>query len=325
MDSTTYARVFPNRTLDRLRRIANLGAEPLIGSLIADTAAARLSTVDILVTGWGSPRIDERVLDLAPRLTAIVHAGGSVKGHLDPVCWQRGVSVSSAVAANAIPVAEYTAAMIVLANKQVLPIIAANRASRQQVDGALLFSAMGNYRKRVGIVGASSIGRLVIGALAGTDLELVVADPYLTAEQATALGAELLPLDELVSSSDVVSIHAPDLPETQHLLDARRIALLRPGATVINTARAALIDTPALIDRLRVGDIFAILDLVDPDPLPADSELWELPTVVLTPHLAGSMGTELERLADIAIDEVARIATGEPLLHAVGADLTRSA
>ncbi|MDQ2846570.1 MAG: hydroxyacid dehydrogenase [Actinomycetota bacterium] len=325
MDSTTFSRVFPERAIDRLRGIANLGAEPLIGSLTADTAAARLSTVDILVTGWGSPRIDGSVLELAPRLTAIVHAGGSVKGHLDPVCWHRGISVSSAVAANAIPVAEYTAAMIVLANKQVLPIIAANLASRQQVDGASLFPAMGNYRKRVGIVGASRIGRLVIGALAGTDLELVVADPYLTAEQAKALGAGLLPLDELVSSSDVVSIHAPDLPETHHLLDARRIALLRPGATVINTARAALIDTPALIGRLRGGDIFAILDLVDPDPLPADSELWELPTVVLTPHLAGSMGTELERLADTAIDEVARIAAGEPLLHAVAADLTRSA
>ena len=132
-----------------------------------------------------------------------------------------------------------------------------------------------------------------------------------------ALGAEKVELDELLRRSDVVSLHAPSLPETQHLLDARRLALLRDGAILINTARGALVDGDALAAELVAGRIDAVIDTTDPEILPADSPLYELPNVFLTPHIAGAMGTETQRMADLALDEIERLAKGEPLAHEV--------
>ena len=151
---------------------------------------------------------------------------------------------------------------------------------------------------------------------------MLVYDPYLTED----LGAQPRELDALLAESDVVSLHAPALPSTRHMLDARRLALLRDGAVVINTARGALIDHEALIAELRGGRLSAILDVTEPEPLPPDSPLYELPNVILTPHIAGALGTEVVRLGDAAIDELARYAAGEPFLHPLtAADLDRVA
>jgi phosphoglycerate dehydrogenase-like enzyme len=133
-------------------------------------------------------------------------------------------------------------------------------------------------------------------------------------------------LDELLAASDVVSLHAPALLETHHQIDARRLALLRDGATLINTARGWLVDGAALERELASGRIDAVLDTTDPEVLPADSPLYEFPNVFLTPHVAGAMGTETQRMAALALDEIERFARGEPLRHAIRAeDLARIA
>jgi phosphoglycerate dehydrogenase-like enzyme len=111
-----------------------------------------------------------------------------------------------------------------------------------------------------------------------------VADPYLTAQQARDLGAEPVNTDELRRRGDFVTIHAPALPGTHHLLDARRLALLQDGATLINTARGSLVDTTALADHCATGRLDAVLDVTDPDPLPLDHPLLRLPTVLSSPH-----------------------------------------
>ena len=124
-------------------------------------------------------------------------------------------------------------------------------------------------------------------------------------------------MDDLLRRSDVVSLHAPALPETHHLLDARRLALLRDGAVLVNTARGALVDGDALRAELVAGRIDAVLDTTDPEILPADSPLYDLPNVFLTPHIAGAMGTETQRMATLALDEIERFARGEPLAHEI--------
>ena len=320
MDPQVLGRVFGPAELDRLGELADLTDPPLL-----DLSTAQTADVDVLVTGWGAEYLDGAVLDRMPRLRAVLHAAGSVKHHLDPQVWVRGIAVSSAVQANAVPVAEFAFSMILLAGKRVLQVIDRDRRTRTQSPPEDSFPDLGNYGKRVGLIGASRIGRLVIEWLRPTAFEVVVHDPYLSAAEADRLGVGAVGLDELVSTSDIVSVHAPDLPETHHLLDAGRIGMLKPGATLINTARAALIDHQALLARLRRGDLFAILDLIDPEPLPADSPWWDLPNVILTPHIAGSLGTELHRLADTALEELARLTNGLPLRFPVGADLSRSA
>lgn len=313
--------------LDRVftpdRRAAFAEVADIVGVLTEFTtpeAERLLGEVEVLVTGWGSPLIDEEALDAAPRLRAIVHAAGSVKHHLTEAVWQRDVVVSSAAAANAVPVAEYTVAMIVLANKRVLPIARRYRAERRDFDVEADFPWLGNYGNRVGIVGASKIGRNVIELLRPYDLEVVVADPFLDEEDARELGVRLVELDELLATSDVVSVHAPSLPETQGMLDATRIASLKPGATFLNTARGELVDQEALTARVLSGDLYAILDVTTPWVLDRAHPLYDHEHVLLTPHIAGSLGLELGRLAEVALDETRRLARGLPLAYAVLAD-----
>ncbi len=307
MSALAHERLFTARSLARLGDVADVVAAPI----------GALGDVELLLTGWGCPPVDETVLAAAPRLRAIVHAAGSAKAHVTPACWARGIVVSTAAAANARPVAEYTLAMILLANKAAPGAERLYRERRARVDALAELPAVGNLDKTVGVIGASRIGRRVIELLRPFDLELRVHDPYLP---------DSLPLDELLAAADVVTVHAPALPATRHMLDRRRLALLRDGATLINTARGALVDHEALIAELRSGRISAVLDVTEPEPLPADSPLFALPNVVLTPHIAGALGTEVRRLGDAAIAEVARYAAGEPFAHPLtAADLERVA
>lgn len=290
--------------------------------VVTDFATADLSEVEVLYTSWACPPVTAEVLARAPRLRAIVHAAGSVKHHVTDACWQRGIVVSSAAAANAEPVAEFTLAAILFANKRVIDIARDYRTRKADADWDARYPGFGNYRRTVGIVGASRIGRRVIELLASFDLEVLVSDPYLHED----LGVAQVGLDELVARCDVVSLHAPDLPETRHMIDASRLAAMRDGATLINTARAALVDQDALTAELAAGRLYAVLDHTAPEILPPDSPLYDLPNALVTPHIAGSLGGELARMADLALDELVRYARGLPFEHGVEpATLSRSA
>ncbi|MGW5653757.1 hydroxyacid dehydrogenase [Streptomyces humi] len=287
---------------------------------------ADLGSVEVLVTSWGCPPLDHDVLNRAPNLRAVVHIAGSVKHHVTEACWERGIAVASAAAANAVPVAEFTLAAILLAHKRVWQIERLYREHRAFLPWSDHFPSVGNYRRTVGVAGASLIGRRLLELLRPFDFEVLLADPYLDDAEARSLGARLVDLDTLVAASDTVSLHAPSLPETHHMMDSARLGLLRDGATLINTARGELVDTDALTREVASGRIHAVLDVSDPEPLPAGSALYELPGVLLTPHIAGSVGGELYRLTEHALAELARYAAGEPFAGPVHrAGLARSA
>ncbi|SIO26062.1 hydroxyacid dehydrogenase [Agromyces cerinus] len=311
-------RIFPDARMARFEEIADV-----LGSLSefeSDAARRMLAETDVLVTGWGAPFVDAAVLDAAPRLKAVLHSAGTIRPFLSDDVLERGIRVSTAAAANAVPVAEYTAAMIVLANKKVLPIAARYRALREEFDAEAAFPGMGNYGKRIGIVGASKIGRKVIELLRAYELDVVVYDPFLSQDDAAELGVGVVGLDELLSTSDVVSVHAPSLPATRNLIDARGIGLMRVGSTLLNTARGEIIDQDALTARVLAGELFAILDVTTPWVLATDHPLYAHEHVMLTPHVAGSLGVELGRLADVVHDELERLIDGRALAHEVEAD-----
>lgn len=291
-----------------------------------DRAARLLARTELLLTGWGCPRIDAAVLDRAPALRAIVHAAGTVKGHVAPVCWERGIQVTSAAAANAVPVAEFTLAAILFANKQAFALRERYRELRAGRDWGAEAGETGNYRRVIGIVGASMVGRGVLELLRGFDLSVLLYDPFATAEEAAGLHAEKVDLAALMARSDVVSLHAPSLPQTRGMIGARELAAMRDGATIINTARGALVDHAALEAEVSSGRINAILDTTEPEVVPADSPLYTLPNVFLTPHIAGAMGRETWRLTDLALDEIERYARGEPFRYGIAlSDLARLA
>ncbi|MEV4551956.1 hydroxyacid dehydrogenase [Nonomuraea wenchangensis] len=303
--------------LDLMRRLAAVAG---IAGGVIDSFDGPLDA-DILITGWGCPRIDAAVLASAPRLRAVVHAAGSVKGHLTPAVFERGIAVSSAAAANAVPVADYTLAMLVLAAKQAFARARAYAAAGWSGDALPGVATPGDggglTGATVGVVGASRVGRLVIARLRGHGADILLSDPYVGPDEAAALGARHVPLDELCRRAELVTLHAPELPETRHLLDGRRLGLLRDGAVVVNTARGALIDTAALVRHCASGRISAVLDVTEPEPLPPGHPLLGLPNVLVTPHISGARGRELRRLGEFAVAEVERLAHGHPLHGAV--------
>ena len=315
MNDASRDRVLVPRVRERLEAVATVLPVGPGTSFLADPAIrAALPEVDVLVTSWGCPRIGPEVLDAAPKLRAILHAAGSVKAIVDPVAFDRGIQVSSAATANALPVAEFTVAAIVLAGKRAFRLAAQYRLERRKADP---HGMPGSYGSTVGLLGASRIAKMVAERLRGFDLQVLISDPYLTTAEAAALGAELVDNDTLFRRSDILSVHAPLIPETVGLVDARLLGLLKDGAVLINTARGKIIDADALLRECVSGRIDAVLDVTDPEPLPPDSPLLDLPNVFVTPHVAGAVGNEIARLGELAVGELERLAAGKPLQHAI--------
>ncbi|MDE0614020.1 MAG: hydroxyacid dehydrogenase [bacterium] len=309
--------LFGEADLDRLRALGSLLNDEPIGAWDDGTDAV-LAEAEVIVGHWGCPPLDAAMLDRAPQLGLFAYAAGTVKMTLTDAVWDRDIRVTSGANANAEPVAEFTLAAILFANKGVL-------WRRGPADFSAL-SAMGdrqwgNYGRTIGIVGASLIGRRVIELLRSfPHLKVTLYDPYVSPEEADSLGVEKLELNELCASADVLSIHAPALPDTLHMIGPAQLSSLPDGATVINTARGPLIDHEALLPHLSSGRLYAILDVTDPEPLPEDSPLLAMPNVWISPHLAGSQGTELARMTDYVIEEVRRWSAGEPALNEVTRD-----
>ena len=303
--------------MDELRALAPVQVAPTPDDLLADDTRGLLADTEVLLTGWGSDLVDAWVLAAAPRLRAVVHTAGSVPPVVTRDVYARRVLVSSQAWANALAVAEYAVAMILLSAKGVHRMQGRYLAAKGGVDVHAELAGFGTYETQVGIIGASAIGRRVIELLAPFDLTVVLSDPTVGVDEAESLGVTLMSLAELMRTSRVVSLHAPLLDSTVGMIGGRELAALPDGATFINTARGALVDEDVLVRELQSGRIDAVLDVTRPEPPVADSPLWTLPNVLLTPHVAGSAGNELGRMGSSAAREVARVLRGERLHHAV--------
>jgi phosphoglycerate dehydrogenase-like enzyme len=310
-------RIFGPAELSRIRAVADLDQTAVITDFRTVTTG-HLASIGILITGWGAPRIGPAELDAMPRLRAIVHAGGTVKAHVSPAAWDRGILVTTAAAANAYPVAEYTLAFILLAGKDV-PEIARSYA-RDPASSGVARDDIGNYQRTVGVISASRIGRRVVQLLEPFDFTVLLYDPHLPADDPILSKAERTDLDDLLQRSSIVTVHAPLLPGTMGLLGRAQLAQMRPGATLINTARAPILDQEALTEAVREGRLRAILDVTDPEPLPTGHPLRQLDGVILTPHVAGALGNELRRLGQSATREIELLMAGLPAEHQVTRD-----
>ncbi|MFI8436187.1 hydroxyacid dehydrogenase [Streptomyces sp. NPDC079020] len=314
MEEERRADVYPREVLAGVDRIVELQAPALTRQQLAEDPEA-LRGVDILLTGWGAPVLDAELLSRAPRLRAVLVAAGSVRHLTTPAFWSRGIPIVSAAAANAVPVAEFTLAQVLLGLKQVHRITREVANSRRfphnpQVPGA--------YRSCVGLLGLGHIGRLVASHLGRFDIEVLAADPVASPDTALRAGVRLVGVEELFATCHVVSLHAPLLPETRGMIGTRLLNSLGPGATLINTARGALIDEHAATEVLRARpDLTAVLDVTHPEPPAEDSPLFTLPNVVLTPHLGGALGAERHRLGELVLDELRRFTGGLPLQYAI--------
>ena len=279
-----------------------------------------------LITSWGSPPVDAEVLDAAPNLQIIGHAAGTVKRLLDREVWARGVRVTHAAATIAEAVAEYTLTAILAGLRRLPAYNARLHAGGPWRDDAEAQWGRSLYGKRVGIVAASQVGRRVIPLVLAFTRDVVVYDPYLTEQAAGELNVVSLELDELMATSDVVTLHAPILPATRHMIDRAQLDRMKPGALLVNSARAWLVEEQALLEVLQTGAIAAVLDVFDDEPLPPDSAFRAIDNVILTPHIAGKTSDTHHRLLQTVVEDFERHFSDRPLAHEVlAADLDRLA
>lgn len=312
--------VFPSDVRERLAALGDVEVLDRPEDWHVPGSQAALAGAQVIVTGWRTGRLAEAELDRAPHLQAIIHSAGTVRFLLPESVFERGIRVSTQAVTNARPVAEYTLGAILLALKESWRASNHYRANRVKVDRQQVMPTAGIANKRVGLIGASTIGRQVVELLRPFDVQVAVFDPFLDHDEAERLGViPIGTLDELMGTSDVVSVHAPLLSSTRGMVSASHLAQMRDGTTLINTARGALIDQDALIAELESGRIDAVIDVTDPEVPPADSRLWTLPNLFLTPHIAGTVGTELPRLGHGAVDEVERVLHGRDLKYEVTA------
>lgn len=284
-----------------------------------DELIAALAGVEVCVTQMAP--LTRRILDACPDLRLFgVGRGGPVNANLDAAT-EHGVAVCFAPGRNATATAEHTVGMILAAARRIPGTHAELTAGRWRGD-YYRYDEVGIELDgtTVGLVGCGAVGGRVAGLLAAFGARVLVYDPYLTdAHRATlaAAGAERVDdLDDLLSRSRVVSLHARATPETAGLIGAARIAALPSGSIIVNCARGSLLDYDAVCDALDSGHVFAAaFDVFPTEPIPEDSRLLTTPGVVLTPHLAGASKQTAANAAHILAADVARYLAGEPLAH----------
>ena len=302
---------------ERLAELCHLHPE-VIASENIEAQLPTLADLEVIFSTWGMFALSEDQLAQLPQLKALFYAAGSVKNFAEPFL-QRGITVFSGWGANAVPVAEFTLAQILLANKGYFRNIRDCARPQTRVHA---FRGIGNFSEKVALLGAGMVGKQVIELLRPFQLEVVIFDPFLSGESAAQLGVEKVSLEEAFQRGMVVSNHVADLPQTRGMLQRQHFASMRPNAVFINTARGATVVEDDLVAVLQQRpDLIALLDVTFPEPPEEDSAFYDLPNVFLSSHLAGSINGEVVRMADTMIEEFLAWREGKPLRYAVSLDM----
>lgn len=296
----------------KLRQLADVVYDPWITELektplriySAEQLAERISgeSADIVVVE--SDSVKGPVLELG--LRAIAATRGDPNNVDIPAATAAGIPVFNTPARNADAVAEMTVALLLAATRRLLPADADVRSGNIFRDGIIPYQRFRGWEiagLTAGLVGLGAVGRATQWRLSGLGLQVIACDPY--AADATHS------LDELLAESDVVSLHAPVTDDTVGMIGAEQFAAMRDGVVFLNSARAQLHDTDALVDALRAGKVAAAgLDHFVGEWLPADHPLTAMPNVVLTPHIGGATWNTEARQAQLVADDLEALLSG---------------
>jgi phosphoglycerate dehydrogenase-like enzyme len=310
LNANSFDKIYGPAEREDIEQLVDVYAPPQTRESVA-RGPAILRQAEIILSGWGAPVMDEGFLGAAPNLRAVFYGAGSIRGFVSDAFWERGIVVTSAYAANAIPVAEYTLSQILFSLKRGWHyVLATKREGRYPRRGPM----PGAYGSTVGIISLGMIGRRVCELLRPFDLRLLANSRHASPQMAQELNVELCSIEDIFRRADVVSLHSPWLKETEGLITGAHLASMKPNATFINTARGAIVREGEMIEVLRQRpDLYAVLDVTYPEPPEEGSPLYTLPNVVLTPHIAGSLSHECRRMGRYMVEELRRYLAGEPL------------
>jgi phosphoglycerate dehydrogenase-like enzyme len=316
------ARVFRPETYERFCRRFDVTASRPEERWTSETLAERIRGYDAVVTGWGSPSFTAAIFQNADRLRIVAHSAGSIKGLFPRAVVEgsvvpRGLTVFSANRAIALNVAEYAVGAMIMVPRRFVEQTSAIRASDAWRDPDAAPNALYLRGATVGLVSASTVAREVIPLLRPFDVRILMYDPYLSDRDAGRLDVEKVELDVLFERSDIVSLHAPSIPATRHMVGSRQLARLREGALLINTSRGSVLDHDALTREADTGRIRVVLDVTEPEPLPADHPLRRLPNVYITPHMSGTGAYGYFKIGDMTLDALEACFADRPVAGAV--------
>ena len=310
--------VFGQGRRERIAGLTELYPE-VVSAATFERHAPELAELEVIFASWGMPNLSDAELARLPRLKAVFYAAGNVKAFARQLI-DHDILLISAWAINAIPVAEMCLAQILLSLRGYFRTVPAYREQKSQDVKA--FRRPGVNGETIGLIGMGKIGTRLRALLQDYALRVIAHDPHLSAARAAELEVDRVTLPELFAQAFVVSNHIPDLPATRGTLDAALFERMREGATFINTGRGAQVVEEDLIAVLEARpDLAALLDVTWPEPPAPTSRLWSLPNVVISPHIGGTVGDEVIRLADCAIEEFERWRDGQPLRYQVTAEV----
>ena len=258
--------------------------------------------------------VDAEVLAAGTKLKIVARAGVGLDNVDVPAATERGVLVVNAPTSNIHTAAEHAVTLLLSAARQ---IPAADATLRQHEWKRSKFNGVEIFGKTVGVVGLGRIGQLFAQRLAAFETHVIAYDPYVSAARAAQLGIELVTLDELLTRADMFSVHLPKTPETKGIIGKEALAKTKPGVIVVNAARGGLVDEQALADAITSGHVFAAgIDVYASEPC-TDSPLFELPQVVVTPHLGASTTEAQDRAGTDVAKSVLLALAGEFVPDAV--------
>ena len=275
----------------------------------------RVGVVDAVVVSHGSPLISAAVMDAAPKLKIIGELEGDRFAYRIDVeaAWARGIRTVDTTHGSSYPVAEWALGLILISlrntGESFRKILAGDTAKPARDDFGFVHGELTG--KRVGLTGCGHIGRRLVKLLQPFEVEVRVYDPYLASEMPDAIGVVKTSLENVLSKSDVIVCLAPHTPATEGMIGRRELEMIPSNSVFVNVSRGAVVDSAALIARLKRGDIVAGLDVFDPEPIPPDSEIIGLPNVFLSPHIAGVTLASRHRFFSLMVDELERFFEGE--------------
>jgi phosphoglycerate dehydrogenase-like enzyme len=311
------------KDLARLEALADFSFRPFSVASDRDGPAPRdpraeselaefISGLDVLVVGDGAPFVSAAVMAAAPHLTLLGELDGDRFGYrLDiAAAHDRGVRIVDTSHASSWPTAEWALGLALIGLRNAGAFFRLMIAHEQTefpfaeragpgYDGAELTG------KRVGMIGFGHLARRLVELLRPFQVGIAVFDPFVRQELGETYGVSIGPLDAVLAA-DVVFVLVPHTPSTEGMLAVRELELLRPGAVLVNVSRGKVIEANALLARLERGDVVACLDVFDPEPVPLDSPVLDLPNVFLSPHLAGVTEESRRRFFSLMVEECLR-------------------
>ncbi len=317
LDESAYRKIYREEVREQISQWVQIAAPPQTGQSIAANMDL-LEDIEVIFSGWGCPRLTAEFLVHAPRLKAVFYGAGSIHYFVTDAFWEKGILVTTAYEANDIPVSEFALSQILLSLKGYWQHVNWIKGGGAWWDR---LPAAGDYGSTVGLISLGKIGRMVARHLKRFDVRVLAYDPFATRQVAKKFNVELCSLEDIFICSDVVSLHTPWLPETERMITGRHIASMKKGATFINTARGAIVREDEMIAVLKERpDLFALLDVTYPEPPEPGSLLWQLPNVIISPHIAGPNDAECRRNGHLVVAELRRYLNGEPLRFAMTRD-----